>query len=327
MHWQIIDVQGRVVREAEQPTHNMIVDLTYNTLIPGFGILPLSQTAVVGTSSTPPSPADHSLHSEVAHTQWTPYPEKDEFIYVSPGVYEIRRVKQFYPQDIQGQHLTEWGFSPMIESTTFPVICRELFRDSRNNPTTVVVGPWQTLRMIYKMRVIMGPTSPQEVTVHVGGADPGPHTAKFLVTNRFGHLSHTNHIIDSGLRFETNQRGGDLFAISRMLRGDIAPGSNVYIVASADAAPLTYEHTINSIPSLPNGSGHLTANTPVGRSRTLNFLADSSTMNGVIKSVMISAGGGSTLFCPTINLVFDSGQEFAKANTHKLLIGNYSLEW
>lgn len=50
-------------------------------------------------------------------------------------------------------------------------------------------------------------------------------------------------------------------------------------------------------------------------------------MNGTIKSVVLGVNNHSSAATPTINLVFDSGQEFTKANTHKLLIANYQITW
>ncbi|MCX7784141.1 MAG: hypothetical protein N2318_10935 [Meiothermus sp.] len=334
MHWQILDRAGRVVREAEQPIHNLILDQTYTSLMPTHGIIPLNQYAVVGTGSTAPNSSQTGLVSELVRTGSVPAGESDQAQFVSDGVYDIRRVKEFTEAQVGGQNLTEWGFSPSA-SAGANLMCRELFRDGSSNPITLTLAGDQRLRLIYKMRVTVGPTVVQAVTVNIGGEGPGSRTAQFIVTNRMGGLSGGGSLdsnpIYGGISFPINSNTGDLQAAHCLIKGANGDGSGYnslrfHIGAATGTAPTTYGHATSSFsPHL--GLGSLTHAAPSGRSRQSSFLADTATFNGSIKSVCLSCNNAFNTLTPTINLVFDSGQEFTKANTHKLLIANYQITW
>lgn len=325
MHWQVLDAQGRVVREAEQPIHNLVLNQVYTSLLPTHGIIALNRYAAVGLGAVAPSPTDTILASETARTGTVPSGETDSAIYVSPGVYDIRRVKEFTEAQVGNKNLTEWGFSPSATAGGL-LMCRELFRDGSNNPITLTLAADQKLRLIYKMRVTIGPTTVQNVTVNIGGEGPGPRTAKFIVTTRFGHWFASNNTLVGGITFLANGRFGDLLASDAFIKGSNTDG-NLRIAASSATAPLVYDHSTSTITILGSGSGSLAFAAPASRFRTASFLADTGVMNGTIKSVILSTNIDSTTFCPTINLVFDAGQEFTKANTHRLLIANYRINW
>ncbi len=335
MHWQILDSQGRVVREAEQPIHNLILDQTYTTLMPTHGIIPLNQYAAVGTGSTTPAPTDTGLVAEVARTGTVPAGESDQAQFVSDGVYDIRRVKEFTEAQVGAKNLTEWGFSP-VSSAGNNLFCRELFRDGSNNPITLTLASDQRLRLIYKMRVTIGPTTVQAVTVNIGGEGPGNRTAQFIVTNRMGGLtgggSLDSNPIYGGITFPVDSNTGDLQCAHCMIKGVNGDGGEnrtvrFKIAASSDTAPLTYGHTSSYISPIDPGHLGLTYGSVSGRSRQGWFEASTAQMNGTIKSVVLGVNNNFDLATPTINLVFDSGQEFTKANTHKLLIANYQITW
>lgn len=335
MHWQIVGPDGRVVREAEQPIHNLILDQTYTSLMPTHGIIPLNQYAVVGTGSTAPTPSQTGLVSELVRTGSVPAGESDQAQFVSDGVYDIRRVKEFTEAQVGGQNLTEWGFSPSA-SAGANLMCRELFRDGSSNPITLTLASDQKLRLIYKMRVTIGPTTVQAVTVNIGGEGPGNRTAQFIVTNRMGGLSGGGSLdsnpIYGGITFPVNSSTGDLQCAHCMIKGVNVDGGGYNtvrfkIAASVDPAPLTYGHTSSSITPINVGHFGLTFGSVSGRTRQGSFEATTAQMNGTIKSVVLGVNNHSNTATPTINLVFDSGQEFTKANTHKLLIANYQITW
>jgi len=155
MYWQILDADGRVVREAESPTHNIILNQTWDDLIAVYGFRYLSAYAAVGTGSTAPDAAQTQLEAEVARTAFVPSGEREEVVSLGSGVFEVRRVKQFTGDQVGGQNLTEWGWAPISSGANLSA--RELFRDANGDPVVVSVNADQSLRLIYKQRVTVSP--------------------------------------------------------------------------------------------------------------------------------------------------------------------------
>jgi hypothetical protein len=204
---------------------------------------------------------------------------------------------------------------------------RELFRDGLGNPIVLTLATDQRLRLIYRYKVTVSPTSPQNVSVNIGGDGPGVRTAKFLLTgvfsigpNYFGlyMIGHPTYL----------QRRGDLFVAETLARGALVGGAGAVGLAST-AAPLVYIHsTFTMGTASPNKP--LSYNAPSGRSRQASVLLQVSEYVMTIKSVILNsnlATNDSQYTAPCGNLVFDDGQEFTKDNLHKLLIAYWQVTW
>jgi hypothetical protein len=343
LHWQVGRYREKLsfgpggegkariwVAEMEGEQHNMILTQFYDTLIPQYGFLGPSLYAAVGTGSTAPDPTQTQLANEIGtssspmRTQSEPSGLYDQVeALATPGEYNILRVREFPETWVGGLNLTEWGFSP-LSSRNGSLMTRELFRDNNGNPIVLTLTADQKLRLIYRYKVTVSPTSPQAVSVNIGGDGPGIRTAKFMLT---GVVSNDNHW---GCRLPSPQRGGDLVVASVLASGSMANGSSggVGTVAfSNQAAPLAYILSGSSFATTLAGKV-LSYNAPVGRSRQASVLLQANENATTIKSVILNGNlysSGTVL--PTGNLVFDDGQEFTKDNLHKLLIAYWQITW
>jgi hypothetical protein len=310
------------VPEIEGEQHNMILNQFYDTLIPQYGLVAPSMYAAVGTGSTAPNPAQTQLVNEVSRAPRDPPPGESHQIEPLSGYgeYNICRVHEFPATAVGGLNLTEWGYSP-VSSNNGPLMTRELFRDSNNNPIVLTPDTGQSLRLIYRYKVTISPTSPQAVSVNIGGDGPGVRTAKFIMTGRVSGSQYQLANMPSG-----GERGGDLLVASALARGTryANSGAGTAKVHNA-AAPLTYIHSTSS---LSGGTGKdLSYSSPSGRSRTASILLQTTEGNMTIKSVFLDGSIGTISSTPTGNLVFDNGQEFTKDNLHKLLIAYWQITW
>jgi len=324
-------------REGEQ--HNLILNQFYDSLIPQYGFIGPSRFAALGTGSTAPDPSQTQLANEIGtstnprRTNNVPTGESNEIeALATPGEYNIRRVFEFTEAQVGGLNLTEWGFSP-VSSYNGPLMTRELFRDGSGNPIVLTLDTDQRLRLIYRYKVTVSPTSAQDVSVNIGGDGPGIRTAKFLLTGMFStydasfgayfgvdYFGITLNSFDSTFR----QRRGDLLVADALARGTTFGGAGIVVVSSS-ALPLSYIHTAE----IASGAAKsLNFAAPSGRSRQASVLFNTNEAVMTIRSVAISANiltGNPP--SPTANLVFDSGQEFAKDNLHKLLIAYWQITW
>lgn len=331
MHWQVGRYRERLrsgpgglgrgqvwVAEREGEQHNLILNQFYDALIPSYGLLGPSQYAVVGTGSTDPSPTQTGLASEVARSNAVPSGESNQAIYISPGVYDIKRVYEFTEAQVGGRNLTEWGFAP-VATAGGNLMVRELFRDANGTPVVLSLASDQRLRLIYKYRVTLGPTTPQPVTVNINGV--GPRTAQFIVTGRFASGS-GGALNLYGVLFVPNQYYGDLVVADYASRGAGGQGG---VVLLNSAVPLTYLHSA----SLGSVGADPTYDPPVGRSRRWGRLYAPGEANMTIVSVVLGtfAYNAPNYWGPTVNLVFDSGQEVTKTNLYKLFVGYWTLTW
>ena len=320
--------------EKEGEQHNLILNQFYDTLIPQHGLLRPSFYAAVGTGSTAPDPTQTQLANEIGtssnprRTGYTPPDQRSEIDALATyGVYDIRRVLEFSEAEVGGLNLTEWGFSP-VSSRNGPLMTRELFRDGSGNPVVLTIETDQRLRLIYRYRVTLSPTSPQDVSVNIGGDGPGIRTAKFTLTGRYRLGSETNY---EGLFLSTDRtyrtRRGDLLVIDRLMRGGGASDGIGRVAVSSGAAPLTYIHSVDSMDTARGKA--LSYEAPVGRSRRASVLFGPTQANMTIKSVILNSAFAMNEFVndPCINLVFDNGQEFTKDSLHKLFIGYWQVTW
>jgi len=343
LHWQVGRYKEKLsfgpggegkakiwVPEMEGEQHNMILTQFYDTLIPQYGFLGPSVYAAVGTGSTAPNPTQTQLANEIGtssdpeRTANQPSGLSDQVeSLATPGEYNVLRVREFPETWVGGLNLTEWGFSP-LSSRNGPLMTRELFRDDNGNPIVLTPATDQRLRLIYRYKVTVSPTSPQAVSVNIGGDGPGIRTAKFMLT---GVVSGDTYW---GCSLPSFQRGGDLVVASTLAEGSRAyePGGGVGTVAFSDqAAPLTYIHE-GFIPDTTLAGKVLSYNDPVGRSRQASVLLQADENATTIKSVILNGNlysAGTVL--PTGNMVFDDGQEFTKDDLHKLFVGYWQVTW
>jgi hypothetical protein len=340
LHWQVGRYREKLsfgpggegkakvwVPEKEGEQHNLILDYFYDTIIPNHGFIGASQYAVVGRGSTEPDPSQIQLASEFARSNTLPDGESNEIEALpTHGEYIIRRVVEFSFGGSGGINLTEWGFTPGNLSTG--LMTRELFRDGSGNPVVLTLTTDQKLRLIYRYKVTVSPTSPQDVAVNIGGDGPGIRTGKFLLTGRIGNVStpYFGVRISSDLSYAA--RRGDLIIADVLARAGTRGGVGTAGVSS-NAAPLTYIHSTTRVATAePNKN--LSYSAPVGRSRTALILFQNSEANITIKSVILNSNMSSSLSTdtgPGGNLVFDNGQEFTKDNLHKLLIAYWQITW
>jgi hypothetical protein len=354
LHWQVGRYREKLsfgpggegkakiwVPEKEGEQHNLILTQFYDSLIPQYGFIGPSQYAAVGTGSTAPDPSQTQLANEIGtsssprRTNRVPTGESNEIEALATyGEYNIRRVFEFTEAQVGGLNLTEWGFSP-VSSYNGPLMTRELFRDGSGNPVVLTLDTDQRLRLIYRYKVTVSPTSPQDVSVNIGGDGPGIRTAKFLLTGIFSTRSSTGYgtVIYFGVPVSSDnstyrQRRGDLLVADVLARGGQTEGLG-RVAFSTNAVPLTYIHTSdNIVTNNPNKS--LSYNSPVGRSRNASVLLQVTEHVITIKSVILNGNinyDSYNYVAATGNLVFDNGQEFTKDNLHKLLIAYWQVTW
>jgi len=351
LHWQVGRYreklsfgpggEGRAkmwVPELEGEQHNMILNQFYDLLIPQYGLVGPSQYAAVGTGAGAPSPSQTQLVNEIgtaASPRRTNGGPPDDFSEIEPlgtyGEYNIKRVYEFSEGLVGGQNLTEWGFSP-VPSYNGPLMTRELFRDGSGNPLVLTLAPDQRLRLIYRYKVSIFPTSPQSVSINIGGDGPGLRTAKFLLTGRFSTRAALGYNTQNYYGISLNssdgtfaQRRGDLIVVDRLMMAH----HNGNVGLSPNAAPLNYIHGVEVFITNPDNKS-LSYEPPVGRSRRASIQIAATEHVITIKSVILNGHLTSSFHertCPTGNLVFDDGQEFAKDSLHKLFIGYWQVTW
>jgi len=336
LHWQVGRYREKLsfgpggegkariwVPEREGEQHNLILTQFYDSLIRQYGFVGPSKYAAVGTGSGEPNPLQTQLANEIGtstnprRTDLVPTGESNEIEALGTyGEYNIRRVLEFTEEQVGGRNLTEWGFSP-VGSRNGPLMTRELFRDGSG---------------IYRYRVTVSPTSPENVSVNIGGDGPGIRTAKFLLTGMFSTYYGIGYerVDYFGIPLDSQdssyrQRRGDLVVVDAMVRAN--PGATGGAGLSEEAAPLTYIHTTEALSA--ELTKPLSYSPPYGRSRTASVLWETSEALMTIKSVTLNGNlfSAGTYHCPTANLVFDDGQEFAKDNLHKLLIAYWQVIW
>jgi len=351
LHWQVGRYreklsfgpggQGKTriwVPEREGEQHNLILTQFYDSLIPQHGFIAPSQFAAVGTGSTAPDPTQTQLVNEIGtsssprRTNFVPSGQSNEIEPLATyGEYNIRRVFEFTEAQVGGLNLTEWGFS-FASSRNSPLMTRELFRDGSGNPIVLTLATDQRLRLIYRYKVTVSPTSPQNVSVNIGGEGPGIRTAKFLLTGMFStrhvHSYREYNYFDILLNSSNSsyrQRRGDLLVVDAMVQAHTGHLGGAGL--SSNAAPLTYIHTTERLfASITRALSYSPAS---GRSRNGSVLWGAPEGLMTIKSVTLNGNLslGADFHCPTANLVFDDGQEFTKDNLHKLLMAYWQVTW
>jgi len=340
LHWQVGRYKERLtsgpgglgrgkvwVPEREGEQHNLILTQTYDTLIPLYGFLDMVRYAAVGTGSTPPSPSQTGLANEVRRTLnlATGYSYYYIPTRIADGVADILAAREFTEAEVGGQNLTEWGFGPRAATTDSRLAVRELFRDGNGNPIVLTLATDQRLRLLYKMRLTVGPVTPQAVSINIDGI--GIRTGKLVMRKDIPVF------VDPFTKWREPQSTDPSYASSF---GDIAmldgfarqasfsgPSYGHVIFAASGVDPSTYYNSTGSF-SNPDAKTiayqSYVANSRQRKTQPVVWL--SSEANVTVYGIAI--GQKST---PSPLLLFDPGQQFTKTNLYKLQIGEWTLSW
>ena len=309
MHWQILGPNGKVLREAEQPCHNIVLN-NAKELVATLGLFEQSDWAVVGTGSTAPDPSQTGLVNELARTNAGVSGMPDTVTEVSTGVWEVTRYRQFTAAQVGGQNLTEWGWSGS-GSVGNNLMSRELFRDGGNNPITLTLDSDQQLRLIYKVRVVVGPTTPQNASINITG-----------IGIRTGRLT-LYKVLQGAYSYNANPVAG----LSRMCR---ASPNNPTVVYTVNRLNLDYNQSDAPFDwgafAFPAGYQNYVANSKERKMN--NFVRSTSEVVATIVGIGVSEQPSSVTGkrC-RLYFEFDIGQEITKDNLHELTIEGFKVSW
>jgi hypothetical protein len=296
------------VPEQEGEQHNLILTQTYDTLIAQYGIIELVSRAVVGTGSTPPAATQTGLTNEVSRTGnvATGYSQY-QYTRIADGVADILAAREFTEAQVGGQNLTEWGFSP--ENPAGPnLMCRELFRDGSNNPVVLTLASDQRLRLLYKMRITVGPVTPQNASINISGI--GVRTGKVVM--RKAEDLWSDQFLD------INTANG--FAKQADIGG--TGGGNVIIGESGINATTYYNDTNVWWGNIQKGIGYQAYVANSRQRKSQPVLWNPSEANITIYGVGLGRWAKAAVI-----FRFDPGQEFTKTNLYKLQFGEWTLTW
>jgi len=315
MFWQILDRHGRVVREADNPIHNLVLNQGRDTLVAQFGFTPQSRYAVVGQASGAPQPTDTGMTVERARTDFVPSGESDTVIRVSPGVYNVRRVKQFTAAQVGNQNLTHWGFSGSATPGN-NLMCLEQFKDGSGNPITLTPDADQQLRLIYISRITVGPVVATAGSINI--VNIGNRTGQFVA-------------LGDGSGFTANLSQSDIGMLDKIASGGTLGGSGNTSQWGFWLRPNPFAPDYNTN-TVEYNTGSLktptiAAYTPGSKQRLINELIfTSNEANFTIRAM----GFAWHLVEPrgyAFGFVFDSGQEFTKTNLNELRLTGWGVSW
>lgn len=300
---QLVDSRTGILLWESEPMHNLVLNQGKEQLA-SVAIENIAAYAVVGTGNAAPVATDTGLQTELVRTNYNGG-ISDSVAEVSTGTFEFTRTRQFTAAQVANQNLTEWGFS-YSNSAGANLAVRELFRDTGGNPVTITPGAGQDLRLIYKYRVSVGPTTGQAASINIAGI--GVRTGQTLVfkNDLYGNPNIVNQL-------------------SAFMRGD---NNQVNLYVYAGTIPLNYNAAAAPVPGSYPPSDSITLNwssyTNGSRQRLSNsFVFDSSKANQTIKGLTVSQGNYG------IVMIFqlDTGQEFTKDNLHSLTLDPWTINW
>lgn len=313
MIWQVINAAGQVTREADVPIHNLVLTNGKN-LAAVHGFSELNRYAVIGTGSTEPTIADVGLDAETARSgSIPPSGEQDSTVRYAPGIYDVRRVRQFTAAQAAQKVLTEWGWSPM-STAGGNLMCRELFRDGGGNAVPITLAAGDQLRLIYVTRITLTPVSAVPGTINIAGIG---------VRNK-NDILYGDASIYSSIWPQIDLRVANAFA-----RGNSGVPTNDQVAVWLRPSRPALEY------------GHNTGQQSQGAAFGLTFppyVADSFTREtnplvlGVDDAVMTFAAYGlATTFVSNRGYgfasVLDVGNEITKDNLHRLTFAPWTLDW
>jgi hypothetical protein len=321
--------RGKVwVPELEGEQHNLILTQTYDSLIAQYGFLDMVRYAAVGTGSTPPSPSQTGLANEVRRTLnlATGYSYYYIPTRVANGVADILAAREFTEAEVGGLNLTEWGFGPRPATGTGSdsrLAVRELFRDGNGNPIVLTLATDQRLRLFYKMRLTVGPVTPQNASINIDGI--GVRTGKLVmrknVTANADPFNRWREPQSSDPSYSSDF--GDIATLDGFARQASFGGEGhiIHVVSGVD--PYTYyNNTAGFTGNLYKAIAYQSyvANSRQRESQPVVWL--SSEANTTIYGI----GIGENRYTPLL-LIFDPGQQFTKSNLYKLQIDAWKLTW
>lgn len=308
MHWQILGPDGRVIRESEQPLHNLVLN-NAKELAATYRFSTLNMYAKVGTGSSIPSATQTALDNQVADTNSIPSGESDSVTYVSPGVYDVRRVREFTAAQVRGNNLTEWGWGPV--SGIGNLMSRELFRDANSTPITLTLGTDQNLRLIYKTRITISPAPNTATPASITIANLGTYNGNFW-TKRGNE--------DAG--------NGDLYLAELAAIGAGSPlntGTAGLCIAGLSANLNTAEPYIHVYRVNDFGLSYAPYTAASKKRTTQTVTADISQWNTTLWGLMIGANITGFDNVSHAGVVFNLGASFVKDSLHKLIINPWDI--
>lgn len=304
-----------VDREAEQ--HNLVLNQTYDTLIGQFGFVTLNDYAVVGTRAALPSAVQTSLAKEVKRTNRDPNGNTGTRTIArqADGIYTVQVVREFLPTEVGNTNLTEWGFSP-VGNAGNNLMSRELFRDSNGARIVITPASDQYLRLIYTIRIQLGPVGSAPVNASIDITGLGTYSGKAFVS-RFS---------------ESGGSYGDLWLVHDWARGWASTSSSdgLTVVALTSYTPPSYdarfsEYSPSRFPGKRINSASMYS--PIARGRKINPITwgpgeENRTWYGVavVRYSGLYLRGG-------FALAFDDGISFTKSELYRLTIGEWTLTW
>lgn len=271
--------------------HNLVLDNTFDYLMPNYGLLNLAEYAAVGTGSGTPSATDTYLANELTRTNQRPPDSIDSITREADGLYTLQVAREFDESQVGGQNLTEWGFSPTPSET---LMCRELFRDGSGNPIALSIAPDQKLRLIYSYQVQLGPVTPVDATFTAG---PISASGKYVLTNG-----------------RTSSEKNDLYLVDKALY-------RPYV----QIAPITYDryppyYGISGSPGYVGKSLNLVSYSGGRKRSTQDVVYDTNEGNTTWRGIAVMSGGAGGLV-----FAFDSSSAFTKDDLHRLTIFGWDL--
>ncbi|MBW6395835.1 hypothetical protein KZX47_11840 [Thermus sp. SYSU G05001] len=309
-----------VDQEAEQ--HNLVLNQTYDTLIAQFGFRDLNDYAVVGTGTTPPAASQIGLANEVARTRRDQNASTSgtySLSTVQDGVYEITRIREFSEAEVGNRNLTEWGFSPSGTAGN-NLMSRELFRDGNGNPIVITPASDQRLRLIYKIRISTGPTTPQTVSIDIAGI--GVRTGLFVINRstdpNYGYQMWYDTRADLGLIHHFARADTGLSVYNRPMRVRVTPSyTGFFFLGSQGWGSLSQWYYCQF--------QAYTAGSRLRRTQSVTYAPGDFNDTLVGFALWLPAGGGGYL--ANALMVLNTEQEFTKTNLYRLTIGEWTLTW
>ncbi len=159
--WSLIDRKGQTIEEHRQ--HNLFLNQGLD-LIATYGFDGTPNYAIVSTDATAPAVTDTTIANEVGRTN-NNAGISTTLNWIADGLYQIVITREFDYGEANG-NLTKWGFSPVSANN---VAVSELFRDGGGTAKTVTKTLNYKLRLIYSLRVQLGPTVSQSFTFNISG--------------------------------------------------------------------------------------------------------------------------------------------------------------
>lgn len=301
MQWALLDdLTGRVTASGEQ--HNLVLSQAANTLFAQHGLADMTLYACVGTGNAAPAVGQTGLVAEVSRTNTVPAGDSDSVTRISPGVYDVRRVRQFSAAQIGGLNLTEWGFSP-LGTAAANLAHRELFRDGSNNPVTITPTLSQSLRLIKIDRLTLGPAVAVSGSINIAG---------------IGNLTGRLFCVAGNSAAPFYQDFSELETIERLIKG-----------AAIAFAPLVNRvaESYTSFAQISAFAPGVAAYAANSKTRATNSLVlGQNDANQVIHGVTLGYTGPS-LTAAGVIFQFDVGQEFTKTNLNQLTLDPWTVSW